>query len=215
MTEADLDELERAARRRSARVPASSPPTPWRWCRRRSASRCPARRCCRRCIPSASRWRAAPARSCCGCCARRARCRATSSRGRASRTPRRRRRHRRLDQCRAAPARDRARGRHPLHPRRRRRGVRAHAADRQPEARRRVPRAGPATRRRRAVVLKALLDGGYLHGDALALSRPHPRRRARAAARARRRAWCAPRRRRFRPTGGVVVLKGNLCPTAP
>ena len=48
-----------SARRRSAPARASSPPTRWRWCRRRSASRCPARRCCRRPTPSASRSRAA------------------------------------------------------------------------------------------------------------------------------------------------------------
>ena len=61
------------------------------------------------------------------------------------------------------------------------------------------------------VVLKALLDGGYLHGDALALSGrtlaaelaslPAPDGdvvRATAAA--------------LHPTGGVVVLKGNLAP---
>ena len=63
---------------------------------------------------------------------------------------RRGRRHRRLDQRRPAPAGDRARGRHPLHARRRRRGVRAHAADRQPAARRALPRPRSAPRRRRA-----------------------------------------------------------------
>ena len=61
MTEAELATLERRARRRSAPAPASSPPTPWRWCPRRSASRCPGRRCCPPSTPSASRWRAAPA----------------------------------------------------------------------------------------------------------------------------------------------------------
>jgi dihydroxy-acid dehydratase len=62
-----------------------------------------------------------------------------------------------------------------------------------------------------ALVLKSLLDGGYLHGDALTLSgrtlaqelagAPGPDGEiVRAAA--------AP----LHPTGGVVVLKGSLCP---
>ena len=60
-------------------------------------------------------------------------------------------------------------------------------------------------------VLKALLDGGYLHGDALALSgrtlaeelaaQPPPTARS-----------CASVAAALHPTGGVVVLKGNLAP---
>ena len=48
-------------RRRSAPAPASSPPTPWRWCPRRWGLRHPGRRCCLPSIPSASRWRGTPA----------------------------------------------------------------------------------------------------------------------------------------------------------
>ena len=51
---------------------------------------------------------------------------------------------RRLHQRRPASAGDRPRGRHPLHARRRGRGVRAHAADRRPAARRTLSGRGPA-----------------------------------------------------------------------
>ena len=61
MTEAELETWSARARRRSARAPASSPPTRWRWSPRRSAWRCRDRRCCPRSTPSASRSRAAPA----------------------------------------------------------------------------------------------------------------------------------------------------------
>ena len=127
--------------------------------------------------------------------------------------PRERRRggrgDRRLDQRRAAPARDRARGRHPLHPRRRRRGV------------------------RRTPLIADLQPGGkYLARDV-----QRDRRRRRRAKRAARRRPPAPRLRRpsgrtsariargaapdgevvraasrpISPNGGVVV-RGNLCP---
>ena len=56
---------------------------------------------------------------------------------------------RRLDQRRAAHSGDRARGRHPLHARRLRARREAHAADRRHEARRAIPREGPARGRRR------------------------------------------------------------------
>ena len=83
---------------------------------------------------------------------------------------RRRRRDRRFDQCRTAPARDRARGRHPLHARRRRGGLPAHAA-----ASAICSRAGASSRVTCTMPAAcrgahALLDGGYLHGDALTLS---------------------------------------------
>ena len=62
-----------------------------------------------------------------------------------------------------------------------------------------------------APVLKALLDGGHLHGDALALSGRDARRRARERAGARRRGR-ARGANALHATGGVVVLKGNLAP---
>jgi dihydroxy-acid dehydratase len=61
------------------------------------------------------------------------------------------------------------------------------------------------------VVLRALLDGGYLHAECLALSgrtlaeelkrAPHPDGEV-----------VRPCSRALHPSGGVVVLKGNLCP---
>ena len=60
-------------------------------------------------------------------------------------------------------------------------------------------------------MLKALLDGGFLHGDALALSgqtlaeqlADHGGPTARS---------CAATAAALHPTGGVVVLNGNLAP---
>ena len=60
-------------------------------------------------------------------------------------------------------------------------------------------------------VLKALLDGGHLHGDALDAVGSHAGRGARGAAGARRRGR-ARAATALQPTGGVVVLKGNLAP---
>ena len=61
---------------------------------------------------------------------------------------RHRRRHRRIDQCRAASAGHRQRGRHRVHARRCRRGVRPHAADRQSAAGRQISRQGRLRYRR-------------------------------------------------------------------
>ena len=124
---------------------------------------------------------------------------------------RRGRRDRRLDQCRPASAGDRPRSGRALHALRRRRRVRAHPADRRPAARRPflaldLHRVGGV-----APVLKALLEAGHLHGDTLALSgrtleaeladAPMPDGEVvRDASHA------------LHPTGGVVVLKGNLAP---
>ena len=63
-----------------------------------------------------------------------------------------------------------------------------------------------------AVVLQALLDGGYLHGDAPHALRPDACGELARGARARRQRRARRRPRRIHPTGGVVVLKGNLCP---
>ena len=62
-----------------------------------------------------------------------------------------------------------------------------------------------------AAVLKALLDGGYLHGDALALS-GRTLAAELAAAPAPDGSVVRPASSPIDPTGGVVVLKGNLCP---
>jgi dihydroxy-acid dehydratase len=62
-----------------------------------------------------------------------------------------------------------------------------------------------------AAVLKALLDGGYLHGDALALS-GRTLAAELAAAPAPDGTVVRPASSPIHPTGGVVVLKGNLCP---
>ena len=62
-----------------------------------------------------------------------------------------------------------------------------------------------------AAVLKALLDGGYLHGDALALS-GRTLAAELAAAPAPDGSVVRPASSPLHPTGGVVVLKGNLCP---
>ena len=62
-----------------------------------------------------------------------------------------------------------------------------------------------------ALVLKALLDGGYLHGEALALSGRtlHEELAGMAAADG---DIVRSTNDPLHPTGGVVVLKGNLCP---
>ena len=62
-----------------------------------------------------------------------------------------------------------------------------------------------------AAVLKALLDGGYLHGDALALS-GRTLAAELAAAPGPDGSVVRPASSPIHPTGGVVVLKGNLCP---
>jgi dihydroxy-acid dehydratase len=62
-----------------------------------------------------------------------------------------------------------------------------------------------------AVVLKALLDGGYLHGEALTLSGRTLAAELRAAP-GPDGAIVRPVSAPLHPTGGVVVLKGNLCP---
>ena len=63
------------------------------------------------------------------------------------------------------------------------------------------------------VLMKALLDGGYLHGDCITVTGKHHRREsARTWCSRRTRTWCGRPRTRCRPTGGVVVLKGNLAP---
>ena len=62
-----------------------------------------------------------------------------------------------------------------------------------------------------AAVLKALLDGGYLHGDALALS-GRTLAAELAAAPGPDGSVVRPTSSPIHPTGGVVVLKGNLCP---
>jgi dihydroxy-acid dehydratase len=60
-------------------------------------------------------------------------------------------------------------------------------------------------------VLKALLDGGYLHGDALALS-GRTLADELAEAPAPDGSVVRPTSAPIHPTGGLVVLKGNLCP---
>jgi dihydroxy-acid dehydratase len=60
-------------------------------------------------------------------------------------------------------------------------------------------------------VLKALLDGGHLHGNALMLS-GKTLAQALASAPAPDGEVVHPCRRALHPSGGVVVLKGNLCP---
>ncbi len=62
-----------------------------------------------------------------------------------------------------------------------------------------------------AAVLRALLDGGYLHGDALALS-GRTLAAELAAAPPPDGSVVRPTSSPLHPTGGVVVLKGNLCP---
>jgi dihydroxy-acid dehydratase len=60
-------------------------------------------------------------------------------------------------------------------------------------------------------VLKALLDGGYLHGDCLTLSGRTLKDRL-AGAPAADGKVVRPAAAPIHPSGGVVVLKGNLCP---
>ncbi len=62
-----------------------------------------------------------------------------------------------------------------------------------------------------AIVLKALLDGGYLHGDALALS-GRTLKEELAGIPAPDGDIVTTTAQPLHPTGGVVVLKGNLCP---
>jgi dihydroxy-acid dehydratase len=62
-----------------------------------------------------------------------------------------------------------------------------------------------------AAVLKVLLDGGFLHGDCLTLSGCTLRESLAAAPAADGRV-VRPTTTPIHPSGGVVVLKGNLCP---
>jgi dihydroxy-acid dehydratase len=62
-----------------------------------------------------------------------------------------------------------------------------------------------------STVLKVLLDGGWLHGDCLTLS-GRAVKEALADARAADGQVVRPGDAPIHPTGGVVVLKGNLCP---
>ena len=82
----------------------------------------------------------------------------------------RRRRGRRLDQCRAAPAGDRQRGRDRFRPARGRRNLQAHALYRRPEAGRRYVMKDLHDIGGVPVLMKALLDGGYLHGDCITVT---------------------------------------------
>ena len=61
-------------------------------------------------------------------------------------------------------------------------------------------------------VLKALLDGGYLHGDALDAVGPHSGASTSPTTAALTARSCGRPRRRCSPTGGVIVLRGNLAP---
>ena len=62
-----------------------------------------------------------------------------------------------------------------------------------------------------SMVLKVLLDGGYLHGDCLTLA-GRTLKDALAGAPAADGKVVRPASAPIHPTGGVVVLKGNLCP---
>ena len=63
------------------------------------------------------------------------------------------------------------------------------------------------------VLMKALLDGGYLHGDCMTVTGKTIAENLASVRRARRtRTWCARPRTPLSPTGGLVVLKGNLAP---
>ena len=61
-------------------------------------------------------------------------------------------------------------------------------------------------------VLKALLDGGYLHGDALTLSGRTLAEHLAPARRTRRRGRAVRRRKPMHADGRLVVLHGNLAP---
>ena len=63
-----------------------------------------------------------------------------------------------------------------------------------------------------SAVIRALLDGGYLHGDALTLSGQHAGAGACRHARTGRRRSSGRIAEPLHPSGGVVVLKGSLCP---
>ena len=63
-----------------------------------------------------------------------------------------------------------------------------------------------------SAVIRALLDGGYLHDDALTLSGADAGAGARRHARSGRRRHPQARAEPLHPSGGVVVLKGSLCP---
>ena len=127
---------------------------------------------------------------------------------------RRGRRDRRLDQRRAAPAGDRARGGRAARHRRLRPHQRARAAARRSQAGRPVRRDRPVPRRRHSRwSRKRLLDGGFLHADADHRHRPDDRRaRARRDRDRRTRRSSGRSSNPLKPTGGLVILKGNLAP---
>ena len=113
----------RSPARRPAPAARSSPPTPWRPCPRRSAWRCPIRPARRRPTKSATRFCMTAGEQVMELIAKQhppARHRHPQGAGKRRR---RRRRLRRLDQCGAASAGDRARMRHRVRPVRRRRDL--------------------------------------------------------------------------------------------
>ena len=63
------------------------------------------------------------------------------------------------------------------------------------------------------VLMKALLDGGYLHGDCITVTgKTIAENLKNVDIPDRTRTWCARPRKPLSPTGGVVGLKGNLAP---
>ena len=119
----------------------------------------------------------------------------------------------RLDQRRPPPARRRQRGRHRAHHRRLRPDLRAHPAARRPEARRALRRQGPLRGRRRRRARQAPRRG---RRPAIATrSRSPAGRSARRPTRPQEtpgQEVVRPLSDPLKPTGGLVILRGNLAP---
>ena len=206
-----------SARSARARAPAAActPPTRWPASPRRSACRCPARP---RRPPSTAAATASPARSgeavvellAPGHHGPR-----HHDQGGVRERDRRRHGARRLDQRRAAPARDRARGRGRARPSTTSTASAPkvpHLADVKPFGQyvmNDVDRVGGVP-----VVMKALLDAGLLHGDCLTVTGQddgREPRRHRPAGPGRQRS-CARSTTRSTRTGGITILRGSLAP---
>ena len=200
------------ARRRSAPAPASSPPTPWRWCRRHWDLRHLGRRCCLPSIPSASRSHGS------------AGMRATEILANGGPLPRDLVTRKSLENAAAVVAATGGSTNAGLHL-----PAIAHEAglrftlDDVAEVFARTPLIADLQPGGRYLavdvfgvggtdaVLKALLDGGYLHGDALTLSgrtlAEHLAHHSGPDGEVVRSAMQA-----LSPTGGVIVLRGSLAP---
>ena len=199
--------------RAPARAAASSPPTPWR----RHASSSGWRRWAAATCPRPTRARPALREHAGRLVDGRAEARYPAAADRHPRIARKRNRlgrgDRRLDQCRPAPDGDRPRSRRRAEPRGFRPDQRTHAAARGSQAGRTIRRHRSAPRRRHPAGRAASQGRRSAPRRRDDGERQDDRRRSRRGRRnARARKSCGRVDRPLKPTGGLVILRGNLAP---